>query len=381
MVFLKRVLITGGAGFIGSRVAKKLVSAGVNVRVVDNLSPQVHGGSDFGDLESYGVQCIQADVCDRDAMTKCLTDCDALIHLAAETGTGQSMYDIEHYSMVNIQATAMILQLVQAKRSQFKKMVVASSRAIFGEGSYNCPRDGVVYPGSRLEADLDAGRFDPRCPICGGDVDAIATDEHAKVQPASFYGITKQVQEQMFMLFGRSFGVPSCALRYQNVYGPGQSLNNPYTGILSIFSALILNGQDINIFEDGSESRDFVYIDDVVDATCSAVLNPNANNRVFNIGSGIPITVNQVVEKLFEAYGRSVATTISGNYRVGDIRHNYADTRKAREFIDFAPKVSFEQGLRKFCEWVASQSVRESAYTTSIEELKEKGLFKGGSMS
>lgn len=255
-------------------------------------------------------------------------------------------------------------------------MIIASSRAIYGEGKYECITHGIVYPSERKDEDMKHNDFSVKCPTCNENVKLMATDETSKIHPSSIYGITKQVQEQMFMVMGKSLNIPAVAFRYQNVYGAGQSLSNPYTGILSIFSTRIKNGNDINIFEDGKESRDFVYVDDVVHATILGIEKDEANYEVFNVGLGKAIDVITVANTLVKTYNSNSKITISGNYRLGDIRDNYADLTKIKEKLGFEPKVSFEDGISKFTKWVQVQEVVEDKYEKSIEEMKEKGLYK-----
>ncbi len=376
----KNVLITGGAGFIGSNLALKLIQSGIKVTVLDNFSKQIHG-EDYQKSELFlkikdKVEIIRGSVENKADLRIAIENQDAIIHLAAETGTGQSMYEINRYSDVNIQGTARIFDILANEKHNIKKIVVASSRAIYGEGKYLCQEHGVVYPLSRCDEDMKKGDFSVKCPICGKTVAEVATTEDSAIHPTSFYGLTKQVQEQMVMLMGKSIGIPSVALRYQNVYGTGQSLSNPYTGILSIFSTRIKNGNDIQIFEDGMESRDFVYIDDVVDATVSALFNEKANNEIFNVGTGKGTDVYTVAKILNEKYKSNVNISITGNYRLGDIRTNFADTSKIKKLLNFEPKIDFETGISFFADWVNSQDVKEDTYEKSISEMKNKGLFK-----
>ena len=264
----KRILITGGAGFIGSNLALALINRGHQVRILDNLSSQVHGEdplqSELFQSIRYKTEFIKGDVTNRNDWLKALEGQEVVVHLAAETGTGQSMYEIERYCSVNIKGTAIMLDLItNNKQFNIKKMVVASSRAIYGEGKYQNSKGEIVYPDSRRNEDMRKGDFEVKCAATGETLQVLATDEESKIHPLSVYGITKYNQEQMVLTIGKALSIPAVALRYQNVYGPGQSLANPYTGILSIFSTLIKNGEDINIFEDGKESRDFVYITDV----------------------------------------------------------------------------------------------------------------------
>jgi dTDP-L-rhamnose 4-epimerase len=376
----KNILITGGAGFIGSNLALKLIEQGCKVTVLDNLSPQIHGdNADSSPLYSTikdKVRFIKGTVLSYDDWKNALDGVDAVVHLAAETGTGQSMYEIQKYTDVNIKGTSIFLDILANEPHTVKKMVIASSRSIYGEGKYQCQTHGVVYPTERQDANMADGDFGVKCPVCAQDVTLLATDEESKIHPSSIYGITKQVQEQMFLVMGKSLGIPAVAFRYQNVYGAGQSLSNPYTGILSIFSTRIKNGNDITIFEDGLESRDFVYVDDVVAATILGIEKDDANGEVFNVGLGEAIDVLTVANTLIKAYGSNSKITVSNNYRLGDIRHNFADLTKIKTKLGFTPKVSFEQGIAKFTAWVNAQAVVEDKYEKSIDEMKAKGLYK-----
>lgn len=376
-----RVLITGGAGFIGSNIALKLSKKGYKVTVLDTLSEQIHGANPESTSPLYQkikdkVDFIKGDVNNREDLEKALVDVDYVIHLAAETGTGQSMYEIKKYVDTNIGGTALLLDILTNTEHHVKRIVVAESRAVYGEGKYHCPNCGDVYPYERTDENLAKGDFECKCPKCGGEVDLIATTEDSAILPSSVYGISKQVQGQLVHLVCKSIGVESVSFRYQNVYGPGQSLTNPYTGILSIFSTRIKNGNGINIFEDGKETRDFVYIEDVVDATILGMEVPEANGHVFNVGTGIATDVLTVANTLCEKYGINVPITVSGNYRLGDIRHNFADITAARQILGFEPKWSFADGIEKFTNWVNQQEVNEDNYETSIEEMKKKGLYK-----
>lgn len=375
-----RILITGGAGFIGSNLALKLVASGSSVTVLDNLSPQIHGD----DPELSPLYCaikdkvtfIKGTVESREDWLRALVGVDIVVHLAAETGTGQSMYQIKRYSDVNIGGSAIFLDLLANQKYGIKKMVIASSRSIYGEGKYHCKEHGIVYPTARDDAAMLQGDFNVKCPLCNTDVELLATDEESKIHPSSIYGVTKQVQEQMFLITGKSLGIDTVALRFQNVYGAGQSLSNPYTGILSIFSTRIKNGNDINIFEDGKESRDFVYIDDVVNSIILAIQSDKAAGKAYNVGSGICTDVLTVATTLKDIYQSDSNINVSGNYRVGDIRHNYADLTKIKKDLGFAPHTDFEQGMKKFTNWVNLQDVQSDRYEQSIDEMKKKGLYK-----
>ncbi len=375
---MKKILITGGAGFIGSRLCEKLFDKGYNITVLDNLSTQIHGNGESFLLKKIKDKCtfIKGDVRNKEDWKAAIKGQEIVVHLAAETGTGQSMYEAEKYNDVNIIGTANMLDLLANKNHQIEKMLIASSRAIYGEGKYLCSKHGVIYPLQRNESDMEKGEFNPKCDSCNSQLQLVATDESSKIHPLSIYGITKQQQEQMVMTTGESLGIASVAFRYQNVYGPGQSLSNPYTGILSIFSTRILNGNDLDIYEDGEESRDFVYIDDVVDATILGIEKKEANGQVFNVGSGVTTTVRQVAESLKKFYNSDINISISGKYRLGDIRHNYADLTKIKEALGFSPKYDFQKGISKFVNWVKTQEIMEDKYEESIKELRNKGLMK-----
>lgn len=372
-----KVLITGGAGFIGFHIALKLLEKGYHVRIMDNLSPQIHGENAEICLElKEKVEFIKGDVRRKEDWRNALNNIDAIIHLAAETGTGQSMYEISKYVETNIGGTANLLDILTNEDNSVKKVILASSRAIYGEGRYNCKEHGDVYPISRKDIDMANGDFQCKCPICGLNVILQSTVEESKIHPTSIYGITKQTQEEMVMVSCKAINIPAVVFRYQNVYGPGQSLSNPYTGILSIFSTTIKNGNKINIFEDGKETRDFVYINDVVDATILGLEKEDANYEIFNVGSGEATDVLTVTNTLKDAYNSKVDITVSGNYRLGDIRHNYADISKIKEKLKFNPKYTFENGIKEFVNWVEKQNIYEDKYQESINEMKAKGLFK-----
>jgi dTDP-L-rhamnose 4-epimerase len=373
------VLITGGAGFIGSRLARRLVADGCSVTVLDNFSPQVHGEARElpGDLAS-AVRLIVGDVRDADAMTDALVGQEVVVHLAAETGTGQSMYEVRRYEDVNIGGTAVLFDgIVNQTPRTVRKVVVASSRAVYGEGAYRCAAHGVVFPTARTADDMRAGRFEPVCPTCGSACESTPTPESARTEPSSFYGLTKLTQEQTTLLFARALGIAGFALRYQNVYGPGQSLRNPYTGILAIFSNLARANAPIQIFEDGRESRDFVYIDDVVEATRRCVQEEAVGVHALNIGGGHRTAVREVADEIVAYYGSASSVSVTGAFRLGDVRHNVADLALARQVLGYEPTWSFRDGLREFLAWASAQDAASSDYEASLKEMADKGLLHG----
>lgn len=379
---MKNILVTGGAGFIGSNLVLSLLKKGYFVTVLDNLSTQIHGNDPDITSPLYNsikgkVKFIKGSVTSKADWIKALEGQHCVVHLAAETGTGQSMYEIQKYVEVNIGGTALLLDILANTKHNIEKVVVAESRAIYGEGRYYSEElEQYVYPGSRLEKDMCKGDFEVKYPNCTKSLKLVGTTEDSNIHPTSVYGITKQVQGQLVHLVCSSIGIASVSFRYQNVYGPGQSLSNPYTGILSIFSTRIKNGNEINIFEDGKESRDFVYIKDVVDVTILGIEKKEANGHTFNVGTGTAVDVLTVANTLITKYGIKVPVLVSGNYRLGDIRHNYADITLARTLLGFEPKWTFDKGISKFVEWVNMQEVQEDKYDISIKEMKQKGLYK-----
>ena len=378
---MKHILITGGAGFIGSNLALKLIEKGYQVTVLDTLSEQIHGNAPETTSPLYRsikdkVNFVRGSVTNYEDWMKVLPGIECIVHLAAETGTGQSMYEIKKYTDVNIGGTALMLDILTNQKTSVKRVVVAESRAIYGEGKYHCKNCGDVYPLERKDEEMAQGMFECRCPKCREVVTLVATTEDSAIHPSSVYGITKQVQGQLVHLCCSSIGIESVSFRYQNVYGPGQSLSNPYTGILSIFSTRIKHYKGINIFEDGKETRDFVYIDDVVDATIRGIEVPEANGYAFNIGTGVATDVLTVANTLCEKYDIHIPIEVTGNYRIGDIRHNYADISLAKTILGYEPKWSFSDGIQKFTEWVSKQDTLEDRYEDSLNEMREKGLYK-----
>ena len=379
----KKVLVSGGVGFIGSYLIPKLLLSGMQVRVIDSLSPQIHGAvpCNLQWLHQDGIEFIRGDVVSRTDWESALDGVNTVVHLAAETGTGQSMYEIARYFEVNVQGTANMLDVLQNAKPEnsVRSLIVASSSAIYGEGSYLCSLHGLVFPESRSNARLSVGDFELYCPECGQVVTLADTDEIAVLRPMSVYGLTKQVQEQAVLMYARTNELNGFALRYQNVFGPGQSLKNPYTGILAVFSNLARQGQPIDVYEDGLESRDFVYIDDVVEATMRAVTHEGSFVGALNVGTGEAVSVITVAREINEYFGNKSEIRVSGAFRLGDIRHNKAATSRLESVLNFKPSISFLEGLHRFLAWVETQPLEDkSAYQKSVTELQERGLMGEG---
>jgi dTDP-L-rhamnose 4-epimerase len=373
-----KALITGGAGFIGSSVARKLLTVGYEVSILDNFSPQIHGDNAElpADLRNT-VQLFRGDVRDLGLCERALQGQHVLIHLAAETGTGQSMYRVRRYTDVNVGATASLMELLLTGKYPVRNVVVASSRAVYGEGAARCSEHGMVYPDARSRQAMANGDFEPKCPGCGNATTAAPTPEDAPLRPSSLYGLTKQVQEQMILMYAATLGINGFALRYQNVYGPGQSLRNPYTGILAIFCNQARAHAPIYIFEDGQESRDFVYVDDIVEATYRCLKAPAQKPIALNVGTGIAVTVSEVARRTIDFFKSSSKMMATGTFRQGDIRHSCASVERLRAVLGFFPSRRFEDGLPEFLGWAGGQGQEPWNYEQSLTEMRELGLMHG----
>lgn len=371
----ERILITGGAGFIGTHLCENLLKKNYDIIIYDNLSPQIHGeNKEIPNWMKEKTTFIKADIRDRKSLKEAVLQADKIVHLVAETGVGQSMYEIQRYTDVTIQGTSVLWDILVNEKNHVKKVVLSSSRAVYGEGKYKCTKCGEIYPESRRIQDLKQERWGISCPKCGEKLELCATDEKSMLKTTSIYAICKKTQEEMCMTMGKAIDIPCSIVRYQNVYGPLQSLNNPYTGILSIFTSRLKNNKSIEVYEDGLESRDFVHVEDVVDGTILALENPKANYEVFNIGNGKSTTVLQIAEILTGYINPKLKPVVSGKYRVGDIRHCYADIKKAEEILGYKPKFDIETGIKDFLSWAQGEQAKD--FSDSAEnELKEKGLL------
>lgn len=370
-----KILVTGGAGFIGSWLVESLIDTGYEVIVIDNLSPQIHGAlpqPDMPWLKTGHVEFIRADVRDQNVVEHALARVDAVVHLAAETGTGQSMYQIAHYYDVNQQATAALFDAIGTRHRHIRCVILSSSRSIYGEGAYRLG-DRLVVPATRDILHMKVGDYEPRGPR-GEVLELVATPEDVTPHPASIYAATKLANETLGRIFAEAYGTTVLALRFQNVYGERQSLRNPYTGILSIFSNRMRQGLPINIFEDGLESRDFVHVSDVVRAICLCLDRSLSGFEAINIGSGHPTTVNEVARLLLRLLGSESLLKVTGDFRVGDIRHCYADLTRAHTLLGFEPEVDIATGMERFVHWVLGQEIVEDLSVQAQRELTQLGL-------
>ncbi|QZX99894.1 NAD-dependent epimerase/dehydratase family protein [Halobaculum rubrum] len=367
------VLVTGGAGFVGSHIVDEYVDAGYDVTVVDNLTDQVH--DDEPDYLNDDAEYVWGDVRDRELMADLLADADVLNHQASAVGVGQSMYEIEKYVDVNTLGTARILDVIVNEDVDLKKMVVASSMSIYGEGEYRCPDcDERRYPSLRSDEQMARGKWEHVCEACGTDLEPLPTPESKPRDSTSVYAITKKDQEELTLSIGRAYDIPTVALRYYNIFGSRQALDNPYTGVCAIFSSRIKNGNPPLVFEDGEQTRDFIHVSDVARANRLAV-ESDADDVAVNVGTGDPTTINEVAETLIDLYGQSddLAPEIANDYRQGDIRHCYADTDLASGALGFEAEVGFEEGMRELVEWGREQEA-EDRFEEAHAELEEKGL-------
>ncbi|MDP8911935.1 MAG: GDP-mannose 4,6-dehydratase [Actinomycetota bacterium] len=367
-----RVLVTGGAGFIGSHLVDRLLADGHDVRVLDSLDPQVHNG--WPDYLNTEAELVEGDVRDRDVVRRSLADVDRLVHFAAAVGVGQSMYEIERYTSVNAIGAAVVLEEAIEVRDRLEKALVASSMSIYGEGLYRCPSEGTEHaPRPRPDAQLAAREWEPRCPSCGAELRPLPTAESKPLAPTSIYAVGKRDHEEMFLAWGRAYGVPVSALRFFNVYGPRQALSNPYTGVAAIFASRLLNRRPPVIFEDGRQSRDFVHVSDIV-AACTAALEPGrGDDEAINVGTGVSTSVLEVAEVLGRELAPEVEPETRQTFRAGDIRHCFADISLARTLLDYEPAVSFDDGMRELAAWLADQEA-EDLVDQATAALVQRGL-------
>lgn len=366
------ILVTGGIGFIGSHLSKELLNLGHDVRILDNLEPQVHTGTTKA---PNGAQFIKGDVRNPDIWGSALEDVEIIFHQAAAVGIGQSMYQVRKYVEVNSLGTAILLDYLANGEHGVSKLIVASSNTIYGEGAYRCENCGIIHPSLRSEENLKKNRWEPRCPECGCELSAIPTKEDKPLMPTSIYAITKRDEEEMSLQIGRAYGIPTVALRYFNVYGPGQSLSNPYTGVSAIFSSRIKAGKPPVIYEDGKQTRDFINVRDIVQANLLAMTEKSMDGGCFNVGTGMPTSILEMARTIARVHAVEIEPTITGQYRGGDIRHCYADVQKIASH-GFKPKVALEEGMRELSEWAKNQRSLDR-FEEAASELEHRGLLSG----
>jgi dTDP-L-rhamnose 4-epimerase len=369
------VLVTGGAGFIGSHLVDALIARGHRVRVLDALIPQVHPDRLRPAHLDDRAELIVGDIADPAAVDAALEGMDVVFHFAAEVGVGQSMYEIERYVRANTYGTSVLLQLIANRTARPRKLVVASSMSIYGEGLFRCGACGPVAPGLRPLAQLEARQWDPLCPACGAILSPLPTHEDKPLLSTSVYAITKKDQEELSLNVGRAYGVPTVALRFFNVYGPRQALSNPYTGVCAIFSSRLLNGQSPLIFEDGAQSRDFTHVSDIVQANVLAMETNGADYQAVNVGTGRSLSVLEAARILARGLGTTIEPTVLGKFREGDIRHCVADLTRAQRTLGYQPKVSLEQGMPDLIAWVGAQQATDKV-VHATSELEQRQLVK-----
>ena len=369
-----KILVTGGCGFIGSFLVDLLIEKGYFVRIFDNLDPQVHGTGKSPIWLNAHAEFIQGDVRNYDAFDKALNGIDAVFHNAAAVGVGQSQYQIKHYSDVNIGGTANLLDLIVNKHEQIKKIIVAGSMSCYGEGSYECSKCGPVRAELRSDNALKKNDWEVHCPHCKQNLKPIGTSENKPFECNSIYAITKKAQEEMVLNIGQTYKIPAVALRYFNVYGPRQSLSNPYTGVAAIFLSRLKNNNSPVIYEDGLQTRDFISVHDVVKANLMVLENEKANYQSFNVGTGKAISVLEIAETLSKLLNKNIKPEITKKFRAGDIRHCVSDISKITETVGFKPDSDFERGLKELIEWSVFQKA-DDKFEIVTKELESKGLL------
>lgn len=368
----QKILVTGGAGFIGSFLVDELIKKGYDVRILDNLESQVHQGKKPKYLNKK-AEFIKGDVRNYSDFEKALKGNDAVFHLASAVGVGQSNYEIKKYVDSNVLGTANLLDLLVNKKNQVKKLITISSMTGYGEGNYLCKKDGVVRPSLREEKQLRKRDWNLYCPKCGEKVDVVPTDETALDFPNSIYGFSKKAQQDMSLLVGKLYNIPIVVLRGFNIYGPRQSLSNPYTGVTAIFISRLKNNKEAVIFEDGLQTRDFVSVHDVVDAFILGLEKDEANYQMFNIGSGKGTTILEIAQTLSKLLGKKGLIRINKDYRKNDIRHCFADNTKAKKLLGWEPKVSLEEGLKELIKWSEGEKA-EDKFEIAQKQLREKRI-------
>ena len=369
-----KILVTGGAGFIGSHIVDELLVKGHEVRILDNLEPQVYGSiSTPPAYLSKNIEFQKGNITEEKDIEKVIEDVEVIFHDAAMVGVGQSMYQITRYVNTNTLGTAKLLDALVNKENCVKKLIIASSMSNYGEGRYECPDCGTTYPELRPEEQLKTHEWEVKCPQCRKPLKAVPTDEKKPLYSTSIYAMTKKHQEEMSILIGKTYGIPTVALRYFNTYGPRQSLSNPYTGVSAIFSSRIKNNNPPLVYEDGLQMRDFIFVKDIAKANILAMEKKAADYEIFNVGTGIPTTVLNIADTLIKLYKKYLKPQVVNKYRAGDIRHCYADITKIRTKLGFRPSYTLEQGMAELVRWADKEDAIDRVEKAN-RELEEKGL-------
>jgi len=370
---VKKVLITGGAGFIGSHLVDLLIEKGYQVRVLDSFHPQVH--RERPTYLNPSCEYIEGDIRDRRLLSSLIAEAEGIFHFASRVGVGQSMYQVEEYVDENVRGTSVLLDILANEKHNIQKLVVASSMSIYGEGAYKCERCGVIYPVEREENDLRERIWELKCPDCNTTVEPIPTSEDKPLHPTSIYAQTKRDQEEMSLLIGKTYGIPTVALRFFNVFGSRQALSNPYTGVVAIFSSRIMNGNPPVIFEDGKQTRDFIHVKDVAEACFLSYEKEEANFQVFNVGRGKPVSIREISRLLQKILKKEVGEEITGRFRKGDIRHCIADISKLKKLLSFEPHYSLEEGMEELLYWMQKEKPEDNLLQ-ALQELKGRRLVE-----
>lgn len=370
---IKHILVTGGAGFIGSHIVDKLIQKDYQVTILDNLNPQVHQGKKPKYLNSK-ARFIKGDITRLPDLKKALTGVDAIYHEAAVVGVGQSMYQIAHYTYQNSFGTAQLLDFLANNKHAVKRLLVASSMSAYGEGLYICKKCGTIRPPLRSLSQMAKKDWELHCPRCGSYLLPTPTPESERFSCNSIYAVTKQSQEDLVMIFGSAYGIPTTAFRYFNVYGPRQSLSNPYTGIAAIFLSRLKSDNAPVVYEDGLQTRDFVSVFDIAEANVLALKNKACFNRIFNLGTGQAVSVSEVAKTLASLLGKKIKPKITKQFRAGDVRHCVADIKAVQQALNFTPKYSFTQGMEELINW-GKKEKSQDLFDLASKELSKKGLL------
>ena len=371
---MKKVLVTGGAGFIGSYIVDYLIEAGNEVVIFDNLDPQVHPHGEKPDYLNTDAYYINGDVRDIEALKKAVAGAEQVYHMAAAVGVGQSMYQIAKYVEVNTGGTANLLDVLTNNKNKVEKVVVASSMSSYGEGRYHCSTHGILSPDLRPVSQMQNGDWEVRCPDCGELMSPRLTGEEKPQICNSIYALTKKDQEEMTIMWGKAYDIPTTALRFFNVYGPRQSLSNPYTGVCAIFMSRIKNDHRPVVYEDGLQTRDFISVEDIARACIESMNNPKADHQVFNVGTGKATSIEEVANTLAQIYGKDIEPDITKAFRKGDVRHCISDPAKIFNAIGFKAQIDFDPGMEELIEWTETAAA-EDLFEKAASELSDKGLI------